>query len=594
MAKIKRLDKNLISQIAAGEVIERPASVVKELVENSIDAGASKISVNISSDSRDIRVADNGSGIGKDDLELTFTRHATSKISSQEDLWNINSLGFRGEALASMISIAKVTCITKTAEDENGSKAQCKESEVKISSVGCSVGTTMEVNELFYNTPVRLKFLKNPKTELAHIQEIMQTIAISHPEISFELTSSNAVLLKTTGSSNIEVAISEVYSPSLVKDLMTVENTDNSANMSLQGIISTPVFSRSNRKAMYFFVNGRSVKCPVVLKAVDNVYKDLIPVGKFPFVAVSLNLKPDEVDVNVHPSKKEVRYTNTNMVYNFVYFSIKNALNNFAPNNQDLEVSFERKAQLEEPSDKFSEIQHHPSGKTDFSSFRAASVSSFASEPSFRPVSQEKFLQTKFLEPSIKTVDVETPDIIGQFRNTYILIENEAGLEIIDQHIAHERYIYENLKESLKNNGSVPSQLFFTSNKIVLEPSEIALIEENAQVLEKFGYKFEIDENTVSIKQLPAVTAQNNPDNVVGAVVECLHTNFDKLEDKMLIMTSCKAAIKAGQKLSLWEMQDLIKKYRTTQNPQTCPHGRVISHIIPEKDLAKFFGRQVT
>ena len=218
MKRIKLLDKNLINQIAAGEVIERPASVVKELVENSIDAGATRIAIDISNDSRDIRVADNGFGISKEDIALAFARHATSKISNKNDLWKINTLGFRGEALASIISIAKVTCITKTKDDINGNKASCQESNVDVSETGCDFGTTMEIKDLFYNVPVRAKFLKNAKTEIGYIQEIVQGLAVSHPEIVFSLTNNNITLLKTTGSGTIEVVISEIYNNALINE----------------------------------------------------------------------------------------------------------------------------------------------------------------------------------------------------------------------------------------------------------------------------------------------------------------------------------------------------------------------------------------
>ena len=593
MNRIKLLDKNLINQIAAGEVIERPASVVKELVENSIDAGATRISVDVSNDCRNIRVADNGSGIHKDDIEIAFMRHATSKIATQDDLWNISTLGFRGEALASIISISKVTCTTKTKDAQNGVKAVCKESEVSITETGCDFGTIMEIKDLFYNVPVRAKFLKNSKTEIGYIQEIMQGLAVCNPDRVFTLSNNGTVLLKTTGSGNLEVVISEIYNNALIKELKTVENTDASAGMKISGVTSSPIYTRSNRKGMYIFVNGRSVKCPICLKAIDNVYSSLIPKGKYPFVAISLTLPTDDVDVNVHPTKREVRYKETNMVYNFVYYSIKNALSEFK--EQEPMYGYENA-----PEVVYNKVEAPVTyEKPDFSKFASAppyKPRPFCHEPektyvekSFSPAVTE--VQQRFFEPAPVQVVENRPQIIGQFKNTYIIIEHEDGLELVDQHIAHERYLYETLKENYQKNSCIPAQMFFTSEETELSNEEIEKLEKYKDILEKQGYIFNINGNKVSLKQVPAVVAQNHAENILNDVLELLDTNFDTVEDKVLIMSSCKGAVKAGQKLSPWQMSDIIEKWMTTKNPQTCPHGRPISKIIPTKEVAKFFMR---
>ena len=596
MKRIKLLDKNLINQIAAGEVIERPASVVKELVENSIDAGATKIAVDISNDCRNIRVADNGSGIHKDDIETAFARHATSKISTQEDLWKIDTLGFRGEALASIISIAKVTCITKTIDDDNGHKAQCQESEVKISETGCDFGTTMEIKDLFYNVPVRAKFLKNSKTEIGYIQEIIQALAVSHPEVTFALTNNGVSLLKTTGSGDIEVVISEIYNNALIKELKNVQNEDKQAGFLIKGVVSTPVYTRSNRKGIYLFVNGRSVKCPICLKAIDNVYSNLIPKGKYPFALLSISLNPADVDVNVHPTKREVRYKDTNMLYNFVYYSVKNALSEFK--EQEPSFSYEKQVDFDSLANNVANISYE---KTDFSRFSTMSslLDSPKEEKKYSPafysasIAQEDVgeVQQQFVLPKIEKVEEDRPLIIGQFKNTYILIEREDGLELVDQHIAHERYLYEKLKANLEQNSTISAQMFFTSTQAVLDNESISKLEQHRELLEKQGYMFEIDGNNVSIKQVPVIVAQNHAENILEDVIECLNTNFDKVEDEILIMSSCKGAVKAGQKLSTWQMLDIIEKWQTTKNPATCPHGRPVSKIIPTKEVAKFFLR---
>lgn len=589
MGKIKLLDKNLINQIAAGEVIERPVSVVKELVENSIDAGATKISIDISNDIRNIRIADNGSGIEKDDIELAFCRHATGKISSQEDLWNISTLGFRGEALASIISVSKLTCITKTKEEESGIKAVCENSEVNFSEIGCSQGTIMEVKDLFYNIPVRLKFMKNQKTELGHIQDFVQSIAISHPEISFSLKNNNNELLKTTGSNDLEIVLSEVFNKGISKELNIIDATDDGSGMDLSGVISNPTFTKSNRKSLFIFVNGRIIKCPIIYKAIDNACSDLIPNGKYPFAVLSLNLKNEDVDVNVHPQKREVRYKDANLVYNFIFYSIKNALSSFKP--KIIEPQFN---EISEPKQDISVNNFSFEKPVTYkeNDFNPVSKNEFNFKPSFEEKReyQKTFVQSQFIKPEIN-VEKSNEKIIGQYKNTYILIENENSLEIVDQHIAHERFLYEQMKETLAGNKEIISQLFFTSEEIELTQEEIEKLESNKVLLEKMGYKIEINDNLAVLKQVPHIVAQNNAENIIKDLLECLDTNFEQREDKILMMSACKAAIKANQPLSLYQMQTIIDNWRTTKLPQTCPHGRPISHTIEHKELASWFFR---
>ena len=288
MGRIQKLPKQCITQIPAGEVIERPFSVVKELVENSIDAGSTRISISVSNECRDIRVADNGSGIHPDDIVLAFSKHATSKIEKTEDLYNIRTLGFRGEALASIISISKLTCITRTKEFETGTKVPCETSEVNKVETGCAVGTIMEVRDLFYNLPVRLKFLKNPKTEFAYISELVTSLALVNPKVGFELKYNDKVVLKTNGLGSLTEVIKNIYSKSLFDNLRPAEGVDNLSKLKISGFVSTPDFTRSSKKDYHIFVNSRTVKCPVFMKAIDIAYKNMIPNGKYPFVVLNL------------------------------------------------------------------------------------------------------------------------------------------------------------------------------------------------------------------------------------------------------------------------------------------------------------------
>ena len=592
MARIKQLSKNLINQIAAGEVIERPASVVKELVENSVDAGAKKISIEITNECRNIRIADNGSGIHPDDILLAFTKHATSKIQNDEDLFAVTTMGFRGEALASIISVSKLTCTTRTSEFETGTKVQCENSEVKQVETGCAVGTIMDIKELFYNVPARLKFLKSASTEFSYIQELVQNIALAYPEIGFELKRDGKSILKTNGLGDLKRTIKEIFGADVVESLKEVLKTDNLAGLKISGYVSTPDFTRSSKKNYYMYINRRTVKCPVFQKAIDTAYKNLIASGKYPFVVLNFEIPPSDVDVNVHPTKKEVRYKNTNMVFNFIYTSIQGGLANYvervisAPSMTiTAEPDFETK-------EKVVSINQPP--KSEFFVDRRED-SMYITDNMMEKLSsnlpfqrKEEIVQPKLINHVEKEPEPEE-NIIGQYKNTYILIEQEDGLEIVDQHIAEERYIY----EKLKSEKNIVSQLLFVSDVLTVSNDDAELIKENIQKFEKFGYGIEFTkENELIFRKVPQLIAKVNPQEILSDILENIEGDIDGLEEKILITTACKASVKAGQKLSTWQMQEIIKKWRKTQMPYTCPHGRPISKIVPHKQIASFFQRQ--
>lgn len=592
MARIKQLSKHLINQIAAGEVIERPASVVKELVENSIDAGATKISVEINNDCRDIRVADNGSGIHPDDILLAFSKHATSKIATDEDLFDIHTMGFRGEALSSIISISKLTCTTRTAEFDTGLKVKCENSEVKSAQTGCAVGTIMEIKDLFYNLPARLKFLKSSNTEFSYIQELVQSIALAHPQCSLELKKNGKQALKTSGQNNLLQTIKEVYSADVVSNLKEVFKTDQLSNLKISGYVSTPDYTRSSKKSYHIYINSRTVKCPVFQKAIDTAYKSLIANGKYPFVVLNLEIPPSDVDVNVHPTKKEVRYKNTNQIFNFIYTSIQAGLSNY----------IEKKVEaIESSAPQFSKsVQSPQTNIIDFVQPKLESTNSaiFAKDDDTVYISDSEMkkleekheqivVQPKMFVPTEKTQEPEE-NIIGQYKNTYILVEKEDGLEIVDQHIAEERYIY----EKLMSEKNIVSQMLFVSDVVPVSSSEAILIKENLDKFEKFGYGIEfLKENELIFRKVPQMIAKVNPKEILADILENIDGNIDRLEEKILITTSCKASVKAGQKLSTWQMQEIIKKWRTTKMPYTCPHGRPIVKFFPHKEIAGFFQR---
>lgn len=583
MARIKQLSKHLINQIAAGEVIERPASVVKELVENSVDAGASKISVEISNECRDIRVADNGSGIHPDDIMLAFSKHATSKIATDEDLFDIHTLGFRGEALSSIISIAKLTCTTRTKDFETGTKVKCENSEVKKVETGCAVGTIMEVKDLFYNIPARLKFLKNSNTEFSYIQELVQSIAIANPQTAFELKKNGKTVLKTSGNNELKYTLKELFSNAVTDNLKEVLKTDNLSGMKISGYVSTPDFTRSSKKDFHIYINSRTVKCPIFMKAIDMAYKNLIASGKYPFVVLNLEMPPADVDVNVHPTKKEVRYKNTNMVFNFIMTAIIGGLSNY---KEQPKPTFTQQPQTEMSENVISFRSSEPSVIFN----KEADEIFIKDTPSSRP-SVPQFIQTE-QKQIFKPVETKLPEpeenIVGQYKNTYILVEKEDGLEIIDQHIAEERYIY----EKLKSEKNIVSQLLFVSDVLAVSATEAELIKENLDKFEKFGFGIEFTGDTELIfRKVPQLIAKANPQEILSDILENIESDIDGLEEKILITTSCKASVKAGQKLSTWQMQEIVKKWRTTKMPYTCPHGRPIVKFFPHKEIAAFFQR---
>ena len=599
MGRIVQLSKNVINQIAAGEVIERPFSVVKELVENSVDAGATRISVEVSNECRDLRVADNGCGIHPDDIVLAFTKHATSKIETGEDLYDVRTMGFRGEALASIISISKLTCITRTKDFDYGTKVECQNSEVKQTRTGCAIGTIMEIRDLFYNLPARLKFLKSPKTEFAYINEFMQAISLVHPEISFELKFNGKISFKTTAQNEQLQTIKEVFSNEVTNNLKPVSNIDKLSGLKISGYASSPDYTRSSKKDFYMYVNFRLVKCPIFQKSIDTVYRNLIGNSRYPFIVLNLEIPPTDVDVNVHPTKKEVRYKNPNQIFNFIHASVSSALKSFNLPVEEpkeivdniLEISKNEVLQkYTEPKDAY--IEDGTNISDIFTRlYEEDKQEKIQNRPKLEVVDTNKKeytqqpIQSKLIEePDFKDEDI----IIGQYKKTYILIEKENGLEIVDQHIADERYIYERLKKS-KN---IDCQLLFISDVIEISPSDKDLLESNKDKLSKFGYEIDfVSETEVIFRKVPQLLSKISPKEILADILENISGDIDNIEEQILITTSCKAAVKANTYLNQYQMQEIIKNWRTTENPETCPHGRPVSKFFEHKDLAKFFQR---
>lgn len=597
MGRIVQLSKNVINQIAAGEVIERPYSVVKELVENSIDAGATRINVEVSNECRDIRVADNGCGIYPDDVILAFSKHATSKLQSEEDLYNIKTMGFRGEALASIISISKLMCLTRTQDFDYGTKIECANSEIKQSKSGCAVGTIMEIRDLFYNIPARLKFLKSPKTEFGYISEFIQSAALIHPEISFELKFNGKTTLKTSSTGNQLLTVKEIFSDNITDYLKPVSKTDKLSGLKITGYVSSPDATRASKKDYYMYVNSRLVKCPIFQKAVDMVYKNLIG-SRYPFIILNLEIPPSDVDVNVHPAKREVRYKNPNQIFNFIFSSVNDALKS----NIERKIPVISKTYDEPKHTTNDEVLVYPEENIS-EIFSQAGTQNFNEESNINFVTKESEqkgllkqesknintfsapIQSKLVhQPEFDTDDV----IIGQYKKTYILIEKENGLEIVDQHIAEERYIY----EKLKDNKNLDCQLLFVSDVIPVSISDKNILETNKDKLSKFGYEIDfISDTEIIFRKIPQMLSKIPPKDILADILENISGDIDNIEEKILITTSCKAAVKANTPLNHYQMEEIIRNWRTCKNPETCPHGRPISKFIEHKDLAKFFQR---
>lgn len=594
MGRIVQLSKNVINQIAAGEVIERPYSVVKELVENSIDAGSTRISVEVANECRDLRVADNGSGIHPDDILLAFSKHATSKIQTGEDLYDIHTMGFRGEALASIISIAKLTCTTRTKDFDYGTKVECQDSEVKQVKTGCAVGTIMEIKDLFFNLPVRLKFLKSPKTELSYITEFLQAISLVHPEISFELKFNGKIVFKTTAQNDQLQTIKEVFSNEVTTNLKPVLKTDKLSGLKISGFVSSPDYTRASKKDYYMYVNSRIVKCPAFQKAIDMVYRNLIGNTRYPFVVLNLEIPPVDVDVNVHPTKKEVRYKNPNQIFNFIYSAVDSALKSIRE-QESVEIPKSHTEFIKKEEEPITQEEAYVPTTESLSDIFSKETT-LDSKPIFN-TQKPKLEVIKKVEPKLQSIQsklVEEPEfiqedvIIGQYKKTYILIEKENGLEIVDQHIADERYIYEKLKAS-KN---IDCQLLFISDVIEVSASDKALLEANMEKLNKFGYEIDfISDTEVIFRKVPQLLSKISPKEILADILENMHGNIDNIEEQILITTSCKAAVKANTYLNQYQMEEIIKNWRTTENPETCPHGRPVSKVFEHKELAKFFQR---
>ena len=642
MPRINVLSKQLAELIAAGEVVERPASVVKELLENSIDAGADSVTVEIRNGGISyIRITDNGCGISREDIRNAFVSHATSKISVEDDLNAIMTLGFRGEALASISAVAKVEVMTCVPEEKLGTRyvIECGE-EILCDDAGCPKGTTIIVRDLFCKTPARMKFLKKDVTEANAVAGVVDRIALSHPEVSIRFIREGKQVLVTSGKGDLLTCIREVFGKEFSDSLMPANG--ESGGVSVSGFISKPVAARPNRNMQFFFINNRLIKTGTGSAALSEAYKNSIMVGKFPSCVLNIEINPSLVDVNVHPAKTEVRFSDERVIFNAVYFACKNALTAGDSPKQikyepvkDFYKAPERPAkqivikEVEKPEPKKDFWQHIPASKPEpvpavkitIPEVKPETVTpiTVASAPKTEPKPEIKIESTEDIllcKPAVKEPEIAViPEIkaeetitanadeevfseedfllIGEAFRTYILCEYKGKMVIIDKHAAHERIIYEKLKAE---SGERTPQLLLLPVTVTLSKEEYAAIIENLDLVNESGFEAEdFGNGCIIVRECPMELSADDVEEVISEIAgrfvdKKQDVMFEKL-DWIYHSVACRSAIKAGNFTSRLEMERFAKQLLSMPDIRYCPHGRPVLIEMTKRELEKNFGR---
>ncbi|WP_342220484.1 DNA mismatch repair endonuclease MutL [Rickettsiella endosymbiont of Miltochrista miniata] len=607
--RIHRLTSHLANQIAAGEVIERPASIVKELVENSLDARCQQIDIDIDKGGMQrIRVRDNGHGIHKDDLILALDRHATSKIHTLNDLERINTLGFRGEALASISSIARLNLSSSTETTQQGWKITCdyyQEHPLTPVPIAHARGTTVEIHDLFFNTPARRKFLKSEQTEFAHIETLIKRLSLSHFGIGFSLHHNKRPIYQ------LHPAYDEASKEERIATLCSRAFVENAIYIDMQGIdlrlwgwISLPTFSRSQSDHQYFYVNRRMVKDKLINHAVKQAYQDVLYNGRHPAFTLFIELDPQSVDVNAHPAKYEVRFRESRLVYDFVKQSLQKALANTCPQPQTVESIV--------PATELNENISQPSA--DIANPRQSSfpLQVAVDPPSYNTETHHEYIsspeQKELLTEKSPTILVATTPIgnlladpplgfaLAQLHGIYILAQNTQGLILVDIHAAHERILYERLKQDVENAG-IKTQILLIPICLTLSQSQILLLEEYASLFTQFGFKFEnLGPETIVVRQIPELLTQHNIEQLVQDVLSDLnqHTSSQHIAEKineLLSSIACHSAIRAHRNMTLIEMNQLLRDMEQTSRSNQCNHGRPTWKQLSLPDIDRLFLR---
>ncbi|MBM0752185.1 DNA mismatch repair protein MutL [Staphylococcus epidermidis] len=643
MGKIKELETSLANKIAAGEVVERPSSVVKELLENAIDAQATEINIEVEqSGVSSIRVVDNGTGIAQEDLGLVFHRHATSKIVADNDLFHIRTLGFRGEALASISSVAKVTLKTCT-DNENGHEIYAEDGKIiHQKPAKAKKGTDIQVDSLFYNTPARLKYIKSLYTELGKITDIVNRMAMSHPEIRISLVSDGKKLLSTNGSGRTNEVMAEIYGMKVAKDLVHISG--DTSDYHLEGFVAKPEHSRSNKHYISIFINGRYIKNFVLNKAILEGYHTLLTIGRFPICYINIQMDPILVDVNVHPTKLEVRLSKEDQLYDLIVTKIREAfkdkilipqndLNHASKKNKVLETFEQQKINFEKQQSQIGETSapyvHDQKDKNhDVESHKNNLDSTSSTNNESTEVSNElhNHIDDSYLQSQkevlfdmeqntsneyeilnqqsndIKGTVSQTPhrrvpymEIVGQVHGTYIIAQNENGMFMIDQHAAQERIKYEYFREKIGEvtnevqNLLIPLTFHFSKD-------EQMIIDQYKDELDKVGVHLEhFGGHDYIVNSYPVWFPKEEAEEIIKDMIELVlkHKSVDvkKIREDAAIMMSCKKSIKANHYLKNNEMADLIDQLREAEDPFTCPHGRPIIINFSNYELEKLFKR---
>lgn len=608
MAQIKILPEEIASKIAAGEVIQRPESVVKELIENSIDAGAKNITVILKDAGKTlIQVIDDGCGMDEEDAVLAFERHATSKIKIYDDLENIRTLGFRGEALASIAAVSKVEMKTKTSNEELATLVKIEGGKlIEVSKTSAPTGTSIVVKNLFFNTPARKNFLKSKYTEFKHAYEAFIRFAIAYPEISFEFISDDEQIAKFE-QTDFETRIKQIFGEKFFETLIPVD--EKTEYISIYGLISKPEFSKKTKADQFIYLNRRYIINRSINHAVYNSYEHLIDKGSFPSFILMISIDPRHVDVNVHPSKLEVKFDDEPGIYNFVRAVVKHSLSKFSlipeltieptgeikliPSTNIVEIK-KQLINLTEPIKEKIQKGQQLNLELIASSFPEASTGLETKSASEKV--EKIFKEVRSEIPSAEEKTSSEGLAFMQVHNKYIIAQIKTGLMIIDQHVAHERILYERALDSLNSNSPFTQQLLFPQT-LELTPADIAIVKELKNYLENLGFDLRIfGKNTVILYGVPPEVKQGTEKKILQEIIELYKENSNaepglSERENLAKAFACKTAIKAGDSLTPEEIQVLIDQLFLTQNPYVCPHGRPIIIKISIEELDKRFGR---
>ncbi|MEN6531369.1 MAG: DNA mismatch repair endonuclease MutL [Anaerolineaceae bacterium] len=580
---IRILPDTIASQIAAGEVVDRPASVVKELLENAIDAGAQQIDIEVMQAGRRlIQVTDDGSGIPADELVLAVCRHATSKLSTVEDLFSIRTLGFRGEALASIGSVSRLTLITNTRQNPFGAKLTVEGgAPAEVLSIAAAAGTRVSVEDLFYNLPARLKFLKSDTTENRHITGLVTRYALAYPHIRWSMTQDEKLIFQTTGSGERFEILQALFGPTEAGKLMPLNFEER--HLKVEGYISSLSLTRSNRKDITVFVNGRWVQDPVLTSAVIRAYNTMLMVGRYPVAVLFVTIPPELVDVNVHPAKAEVRFRDQDAVFSGVQRAIRRGLLAFTPIPDLNTTRLWGRSQPETAGPSWQQ-----------SSFTGVDDTNKA--PRGGELGTGSEFETAQPQPTLPGSHLPLLRLVGQVASTYLIAEGPDGLYLIDQHAAHERVLFDQLMAQF-NANAIPSQALLDPVVVELTPEKAGILEQQLEALLNLGFEIEpFGPNAFVIRSVPIVVERTDPRLAIEAVVNAFEEDetplMAEVEARVAARVCKRMAVKAGQILSEEEQRNLLLNLESSQSPRTCPHGRPTMIHLSVNLLERQFGRQ--